>query len=81
MRVHVNAPILPIALIATILTFTQVSAGVAATATLIPAILSWPFDVAVDGAENVYIADTLGGAVRRWDAATHETNASVNGPE
>jgi sugar lactone lactonase YvrE len=53
-------------------TITQAGAGfvlAASVTTLVSSGLNEPFGVAADGAGNVYIADTVDGAVKKWNVA------------
>jgi sugar lactone lactonase YvrE len=47
--------------------------------TLVSSGLSFPFGVAVDGAGNLFIADTGNGAIKEWHAATGTVTTLVSG--
>ena len=46
--------------------------------TLVSSGLNGPFGVAVDGAGNVYIADTRNNAIKEWNAATQTVSTLVS---
>jgi streptogramin lyase len=65
------------------LTFTVTQAGSGYTAaspltTLVPSGLSIPYDVAVDGSGNVFIADTNHNAIKEYNAATQQVSTLVS---
>jgi DNA-binding beta-propeller fold protein YncE len=55
---------------------TYVSAGLVGA--LVSSGLSWPYGVAVDGAGNVYIADTDNSAIKEWTAASNTVTTLVS---
>ena len=62
------------------LTVTQAGAGyiAAGPTTLASSILNLPTGIAVDGAGNVYIADTWHSAIEEWNAATGTVTTLVS---
>lgn len=65
-----------------ILTVAQAGAGFLTGSQVTPLVssgLSSPEGVAVDGQDNIYIADTSNNAIKEWNASTHQVSTLVSG--